>query len=437
MIRFLILLMLSLSAWADTQPPIITTVDPAWRWQYGSTPHGKTGDLTSVRAQFPGICSGLMSSLGRSGPYGGTPTPMTGYNGYCTAGTGAMTAQEYVRIVPVCPSGSLTGSSYETYRCTGAKVCPSGYTLSLDGSLCERNLPPCPGLTTRYDGSNECRCNPDNPLVSNTTGVMVGGSGSIPSTVCFRSCTFQTGFGLGGGGVWNAYLGKTTGQSCTGGIENTKPPIAKKDPPCAEGEGVMTSSQGSVVCVPPGTEGARKPVVQDTQERSEENGVKTDKNKTTTKDPATSATTTTTTTTKTDENGNIQVSVGSVSSGAGGAGDNSGDEPGQCAKEPDSPMCRKGEPSAKGDFSGEEDAELERVKAELRDVWAQVSTQARAMWSGTLGSSGGSLPCPSPVIVLGKPFDICLARYEGQLSMVGAAVMLIAALLSAFIIFRR
>lgn len=199
----------------------------------------------------------------------------------------------------------------------------------------------------------------------------------------------------------------------------------------------MTSTSGNVMCVPPGTQGARKPVQQETKERSEENGVQKDTTKTTTKDPATSATTTTTTTTTTDQTGKVTVTTGSVSSGAGGQGDNSGKEPGQCAKEPDSPMCRKGEPSPKGKFSGAEDDELTKAKQELKDTWAQVSTEAKGMWSGSLGSGGGSLPCPPPVVVLGKPFDICLSRYEGQLSMVGSAVMLIAALLSAFIIFRR
>lgn len=53
-----------------------------------------------------------------------------------------------------------------------------------------------------------------------------------------------------------------------------------------------------------------------------------------------------------------------------------------------------------------------------------------------LVQSSGSLPCPDPVFVLGKPISICLTPYSTQLAPIGAAIVFIAMALGFFIVLR-
>jgi len=399
MIRFFFLLVLSLSAFADTQPPITATIDPSWVWKHGTTSYGTTGDLSGVRGQFPGICAGVMSGVGRSGPYGGTPVPMTGYNGYCTAGTGGSKAQEYVRMVPVCSSGSLTGTSSETYKCSGAKTCPSGYDLSPDGLSC--NKPDCkPG---QYWDAATASCKCDNGAQTGTDGSccpVAGSGGGAPFQWCqvgspsATSCdspgqngcnvrckgvTFQKGVGdqvsvfpkmaLGSN---CAYTGTKTAPNTDGGpLTNTElneidkatknPEKAKTPEGClASGQGYVQTSSGTT-CVSGGETGVTEKKTADkktegpngttetTKETTNEqgpNGTGTTTTTTTTKNPDGSTTTTTTKTTK-NPDGTITEEKETKTLNPDGSPkappskESSTNDPGEfCQENPNSPLCK-------------------------------------------------------------------------------------------------
>lgn len=107
--------------------------------------------------------------------------------------------------------------------------------------------------------------------------------------------------------IYCTLTGKKTGETCTASnlpVAPAPPQIPQKKPPCADGEGVLTSSSGSVKCVPEGTPGAKPPVV--TKEKKVETFPDaTTKTTETTKttDPDSRATTTSTTTTTTSKSG--------------------------------------------------------------------------------------------------------------------------------------
>lgn len=140
-----------------------------------------------------------------------------------------------------------------------------------------------------------------------------------------------------------------------------------------------------------------------------------------------------TTTIHKDASGNVIGTTGGTGT-ASGTGD-SGE--GQCAKEPNSPLCRQGSVKEKGNYGEGQAAAIEEVKNELRQKFAEVKAQASAMFSGNIQGGAGSLPCYAPITVLGQQMSMCFTKYESSLGVIGAFVMLMAALASAFIIMRR
>jgi hypothetical protein len=67
--------------------------------------------------------------------------------------------------------------------------------------------------------------------------------------------------------------------------------------------------------------------------------------------------------------------------------------------------------------------------------FSRIRTEVQSLFSSFSGS--GALPCPSPVTVLGHSFSVCAETYADKLAGIGAAIVLTASLISAFIIFRR
>ena len=218
------------------------------------------------------------------------------------------------------------------------------------------------------------------------------------------------------------------GPSSPGDQPQPNVPPKPKGPKCLAGEGVLTSSSGAVSCVPEGVFGAKEPVEKDTLTKDDKGNV-IKKNSTT--DPVTGATTTTTT--STDANGNT--SSTSTSSGAGGTGDNSGDEPGECAKEPDAPMCKKGQIKDKGKYGDGQDAKLAEAKAQLSAKFSEIrSALSNQFGGGSGGSSSGSLPCPAPMTVLGATISFCVADYAESLSVIGAIIVFAATIIAAIMV---
>ncbi|MBS1157773.1 MAG: hypothetical protein H6R15_192 [Proteobacteria bacterium] len=147
------------------------------------------------------------------------------------------------------------------------------------------------------------------------------------------------------------------------------------------------------------------------------------------------ATSKTSTTVTKDAAGNVTGTSTAVS-GSSGTGDKSGNEPGQCAKEPDSPPCRKGQvTSEKGHFANR-DEDLKQAKQDLKDKFSAIQSEITSMFTD-IGSGGGSLPCPPGVEVLGKTFQICASKYSEQLSVIGLVLYFAAALGALFIILKR
>lgn len=140
-----------------------------------------------------------------------------------------------------------------------------------------------------------------------------------------------------------------------------------------------------------------------------------------------------TTTIQKDAAGNVIGTTGGTgtASGTGDTGE------GQCAKEPNSPLCRQGAVKDKGNYGNGQDAQIEAAKNELRQKFAEVKAQASAMFSGNLTGGAGSLPCYAPITVLGQQLSMCFTKYESSLGVIGGFVMLMAALGAAFIILRR
>ena len=337
--------------------------------------------------------------------------------------------------VYTCPDSSWT---LDGQTCKKNIICQDGYSLDTDG-ICRKN---CTGLQTRVDGE-DCACRPNNVFLTNRVGMSVSGNGSIPDTVCYNDCEFKTGEAVGGGGMWFGLLSQPTYKKCNGTAPDADMP-PREEPPCKATEGVMTSSSGTVACVPEGTPTARKPQVKEskTKQQFPDGSVKEVK-KVDTKDPATGATHSSTTSTSTGgqsgpagETKETSSSSSSTSGGSGGGG-GEGDEPGQCAKEPESPMCKKGEVKKKGEFGDDSmQNDIQDAKDRYKQLINNISGEIGNMFDLSL-SGGGSLPCPPPVNVMGASFGICFADYSESLSIIGLGILFIAAILSAFIILRK
>jgi hypothetical protein len=121
------------------------------------------------------------------------------------------------------------------------------------------------------------------------------------------------------------------------------------------------------------------------------------------------------------------------STGGGGSG-SSGSGDGQCAKEPNSPMCRTGVVGAKGHFS-DNSGKVEAATKEFQDYFDSIRNKISDMVGQGATPGGGSLPCRQ-FSAFGRDMSICLDKYADDLAIIGIMVMLAATLMSAFIIFR-
>jgi hypothetical protein len=152
-----------------------------------------------------------------------------------------------------------------------------------------------------------------------------------------------------------------SGNTCGAGTpeppakDTPSPTLPKKSPPCAPAEGVMTSSSGTIACVPEGTPGSAKPI--DDKKKATDSfpdGSQKTTETITTRDPVTGVedrrTTTTTTPSSSGSSGQAgtpgtQTSNSSGgqtpngSTGSGKEGDSSSDF---CAKNPNLQICKGG-----------------------------------------------------------------------------------------------
>lgn len=393
----------------------------------------------------PGTGCGAANAYMSNGKYACTPSDVCNLNRVTSGGAGSelynLTYISHTASNTTCQS---TASYTEyTFPYTVVPPIPEGYicpdsTWTLSGNQCTRNTVTCnypAGSQTPSADGLSCRCNLDMLNFPSAAGrPWFEGVGEMPNQLCDGGCMRNTGFGLGGGGKWSVEGGAFTGAKCDGNTPAPSTPKPDKKPPCAATEGVMTSSSGKVSCVPEGTPDARKPEVKKTESReTNPDGSTVDKTKTTTKDPATGATHTETVTTTPSGTTTSSTDSGGSGSTAKGSGDNSGNEPGQCAKEPDSPMCKSGTVKEKGKY-GDQDAKVQEAKEQLTAKFNEIKGALSAAFESSAGGGGGSLPCPPPVSVLGKSFSLCIADYGDKLSVLGGIIVFAASIVAILLV---
>ena len=357
--------------------------------------------------------------------------------------------------------GSLSGST-----CT--KSCNPGETLQADGTCLSSTpcstYPPatadslpatqpsncaCPPGTSWY-AYNGCRktCGGNQPTgeVANSGFGIAIADGATEG--CFQGCLVQ--HKAGGYDQYKGYKMATATWSkwaCngnglgTGPTPNDQPtpdaqtqdPSKKKDPPCAAGDGVITSSSGGVKCLPEGTPNTSKPSVEKKTktETFPDNSTKTT-TETTTRDPNTNATSVSTTTTSTGgQSGPAGTSTSQEgTTGKVGGGNGNGDGDGSC--DPTLNFC--GGPST-DDLYKKKDKTMESVLGKFKDDVAntEFAKGAGAFFNVTIpgGSCGGmsaNVPYLNMTVDLGQ--FLCTQQAAQLLEGVGAVLRVVVAFLA-------
>lgn len=391
---FLIGVLLSVStvlAYAETIaatyiPPGADTVEPTKAYESYGVRYA-TFNCTAIVTDWPaGSCGSLEPTYAVEGYCGRFFN-----NSYCS--------NKAVQAVRTC----ATGYSLVNNMCVNQVAqykCPAGQNWTLSGQTCTRPTCVAPQVM-QADGTCLETCPIYGVVAPDSQGATKPASCSCPAGTawsaydgCRKTCTGPWGAGQVANGGFDLILGKGetegctsgcgfqhragpfdvyangsraapgtyTGWSCAGNGVGTAPaaepapntpavnPADKKPPVCGPGEGVITSSSGNVLCLPPGTPATTQPKVE--KEKKVEtypDGTQKTTEQTKTTDPNTGAThtgTTSTSTGKTDGTAGQAGPVGTVTSnGTGGAvdgnGDGSPDEDGDC--DPREKMCSKPE----------------------------------------------------------------------------------------------
>lgn len=302
--------------------------------------------------------------------------------------------------------------------------------------------PLCDAMQTVNQETGDCDCsNKAKPVPSPS----VGGPGSIPDFACYGGCQYTTGdLAIGmGGKEWFSDLGTPTGKTCAAGEgDNEKPLPETKEPPCAPGEGVGTSSSGKVLCVPEGTPNAPKPDVQKTvKKETYPDGSEKTTETTKTKDPSTGATDTKSTSTST---GGMAGPAGTTTTTETSTGDGkgTGTEPGQGDGDGDGD-CEGDDCGGGEGFKGPEGDLYEKkdrtMKDALEDFSAAVSDSpvmvaARNWFSiGGMPASCGGLSVTVPYLDTTISADsIFCGEYGALIMQIAGAVVLAAAAYAGF-----
>lgn len=274
-----------------------------------------------------------------------------------------------IAINYTCPNGgALSGS-------TCIKTCTAPKELAANG-LC---VDPCPAGTSRKsDGTCTTTCAAGQTkevsyfsgkwaVCDKQSAGCLTGTLSVPSTYCDGNCVYSLADSINSAPavagatvdkpspVYVYKNGTNTGQTCTVADNTsapTPPTIPQKAPPCAAGEGVLTSSSGTVKCVPSATPGNTPTVSTKTKVDTFSDGSKKTTTTTTTTDPVSGATNTSDAVNTTGAGGGTtpgQAGTPGSSSSNADASNTKGtaNEPGQkdqkgdCQIEPDAPHCRE------------------------------------------------------------------------------------------------
>lgn len=237
--------------------------------------------------------------------------------------TVADAAQAYCAINNAANGNNAWNGVYNTASPTQIRCYTGSFNNYFYITLYSRNSTACPA-GTHFDSAGKCVPDSENQCQSKQGQVEVSdyafslsndsenaGSGDV---LCIDGCRADVVFsgepryncGFSGSGFGSCFTVHNVqsvfnGDSCSGNNPSKHgPDLPSNRPPCSEGQGVITSTSGNVMCLPPGTPNVRKPDVQ-VKEKKETFPDGTEKTTTTKKttDPKTGASDTKTTTTTT------------------------------------------------------------------------------------------------------------------------------------------
>jgi len=342
---------------AETIPATQSSSQPVSRYVVGTQYYADEAQACTAQALAQGFTSSLVVSVDAGGVN-------CKHNGWFDA---------RVSLGQYCPNGgTVTNGS-----CPASYTCPSTGGWTLSGQTCTRS--DCVAPQVRNATTGVCEAPPD-PCASRTGSVTawysspVGSPSLESSQYCENGCTVGLNPAPTGTSYTNGkfrvqqYTKVQLSYSCTNGLASApgsvdsaaSPPTPPKTPPCAATEGVLTSSSGTIACVPPGTPASAPPIV-DKKKKTEsfpDGSTKTEET-ITTRDPQTGVEDKRTTTTNTPASSGSPGQAGAVgtstssttggvaptsSSGTGKEGDTSSDF---CQKNPNLQIC-------KGDMNKEE-----------------------------------------------------------------------------------
>jgi hypothetical protein len=136
---------------------------------------------------------------------------------------------------------------------------------------------------------------------------------------------------------------------------------------------------------------------------------------------------------------------GSGNGAGNGNGNGEGDGEGECDPA-QNPLC-EGIPGPSGsldepkagnwdDANDEWDKKVSEAKQDLKDAVKANIDQLKGAFDLQLSTGGGELPCES-FILWNRTYHLCVANYSGQLSYMRLAMLLMAALIAAFVILKE
>lgn len=82
----------------------------------------------------------------------------------------------------------------------------------------------------------------------------------------------------------------------------------------------------------------------------------------------------------------------------------------------------------------DQDSKLADAKAQLTAKLDEIKGNLQGVLSASVGTGGGSLPCPPPVTVLGRSINVCVNDYAGKLSIIGSIVVFAAAIVAILLV---
>lgn len=205
----------------------------------------------------------------------------------------------------------------------------------------------------------------------------------------------------------------------------------------AAGDNVVVGSSGAVTCTAPTPSNpTTKEGFQEKKTRNPDNSTTNEEKRVSEKCTGASCERTVSTTVGGTNADGTPKTPSTTTTTTGGNGKGDGEDAGAfCTENPTNVLCKKQKAKETGKY-GSRDSDIENAKNNLRSEFNNIKTQLNAMFSN-LGAGGGSLPCPPGVTVLGKTITICADPYENKLGGIGAALVFMAAAMSAFIILKR